>query len=258
MIEKTDFIFETKNLTQTFGSQQKPIYVLKDVSIKIPRGSFVIIYGPSGSGKSTLLNTIMGLQVPTGGKVLYNNANLYAKSHDELAKHRSQHVSTVYQAQHWIRSLSVLENVALPLYFQGVAMDVARTKALEQLKLLHMERHANTLPNYLSGGEQQRVAMARALVTDAGIIVADEPTGNLDTKNGDMIIRMLKHSQTQLGKTIILVTHELEYLTFGDQLFNIEDGNVTSIVGKDITAATNDIFKHVQKRIASLMEASDE
>ncbi len=252
----TNNILETRNLVQTFGTSEKPIRVLKSVDLSIPRGSFTIIYGPSGSGKSTLLNSLMGLQPPSGGTVLFKGDDLYAKTKDELALHRSRNVSTVYQTNYWVKSLTVLENVALPLYFQDMDRTSAGKLALAKLSELGMERHAGTLPSVLSGGEQQRIAMARALVTNAEVIVADEPTGNLDTANGDMIVRLLKKSQEDMGKTVILVTHELEYLSLGDRLFHIEDGLVSSVAGKDIQAATGDIFQHIQERINTLMKPS--
>jgi ABC-type lipoprotein export system ATPase subunit len=208
-----------------------------------------IIYGASGSGKSSLLNVLSGLQEPTKGQLRYNSESLYDLSANELAYYRAHELGIVYQNNYWVKSLSVLDNVALPLYFIGESRAQAQQKARLALERVHMQEYASKLPQFLSGGEQQRVAMARAIVNDPPIIIADEPTGNLDSKNGDRIIKVLTDFNSIHGKTIILVTHNMEYLPLANHLLEIQDGRVTEIDAKAIPKTISSIIKETQARL---------
>jgi putative ABC transport system ATP-binding protein len=248
----TTNLIEIKNVKKQFPTAAGTVEVLHDVSFAIPEGSFTIIYGPSGSGKSTLLNTLIGLDAPTNGTVMYGGKDLYSLNADELAYYRANSMGLVQQSNYWVKSLTVLENVAMSLYFLGMSKEKAEQEALNSLKRVHMEQTANSYPTVLSGGEQQRVAMARALVNNPSYIVADEPTGNLDSKNGDMIIDLLRYFNQELQRTIVLVTHNLEYLPLGNKLLFIQDGYVTETEGKDIEAVTDKLLGDMQKRIKTL------
>lgn len=219
-------LIEVGAVGQTFKLPSGEIEILKDINFTVEQGSFTIIYGPSGSGKTTMLNILAGLQLPTTGKVMFEGQNIYGKSGDELAFFRSQTIGLVYQVNYWVKSLSVVENVAMPLYVAGIERAEANRRALEQLKRIELDKYADYRPTVLSGGQQQRVSMARALVADPPLILADEPTGNLDTKNGAMIMDLLKSFQKDSGRTIVLITHNLDYLSYSDSQVHIVDGSI--------------------------------
>lgn len=241
-------IINAKNVSRRFVTPAGYVDAVKNASFSIPEGSFTIIYGPSGSGKTTLLNMLIGLDAPTGGNITYEGKDMYSMPVDSRAYFRAHTMGMVQQTSYWVKSLTVVENVALPLNFLGMDQTEAHKKALESLKRVGMDQHAKKLPSVLSGGEQQRVAMARALVNEPTYIVADEPTGNLDSKNGDALISLLKSMNQQSGRTIVLVTHNLEYLSLGDQLLLIEDGVLTETRGSDIKKTTNKLMSEVKSR----------
>lgn len=216
--------------------------MIREAHFDIPDGSFTIIYGPSGSGKSTLLNMLVGLEEPTTGSVMYQNRDLYKMNIDERALSRAYTMGIVHQSNYWVNSLNVIENVMLPLSFLGMKRAWARKMAHDSLQRVDMDQYANRMPINLSGGEQQRVAMARATVNNPTLIVADEPTGNLDSNNGSKIIELLRYFNDSLQRTIVLVTHNLEYLPVGDQLLTIEDGQTRSIVGQSIEEVSKKIL----------------
>jgi len=225
------------------------IEVLHNVDFEILDGSFTIIYGPSGSGKSTLLNAIMGLDEPTSGTVTYEGRDLYEMDPNERAYFRAFTMGMVQQTNNWVKSLTVQENVALPLHFVGINRSAALIEAKNSLHRIGLDNYAGKYPGVLSGGEQQRVAMARALVNNPAYIVADEPTGNLDSKNSDDLINLLRYLNKELKRTIVLVTHNLEYLSIGDKLLLIEDGRVTEMKGKDISTTATHMLNDMKKRI---------
>ncbi len=222
-------LIEASHVNKDFNLNNQVLSVLKDINFEVPDGSFTIIHGPSGSGKTTLLNTITGMEAPTSGTVKYEDKDIYELKEGELAHFRAKTMGIVYQSNYWVQSLSVLENVALPLYFLGYDRANAEREALESLRRVSMEQHKDTLPTLLSGGEQQRVAMARALVSNPTYIVADEPTGNLDSKNGNSIIELLQYFHQKLDRTIILVTHNESYLKYGTQVLSLKDGRVEEV-----------------------------
>jgi putative ABC transport system ATP-binding protein len=196
---------------------------------------------------------LSGLQPPTKGTLYYKQETVYDKPANALAYFRAHQLGIVYQTNYWVKSLSVIENVSLPLYFSGLTKLEAHERAKIALRRVGMQEYINKHPTVLSGGEQQRVAMARALVNDPPVIIADEPTGNLDSKNGDMIIDLLTDLHKNEGKTIILVTHNMEYLSIADHLLEVEDGNVTEITQKQIPSTVEEILHATQNRMHKLM-----
>ncbi|MCA9348466.1 ABC transporter ATP-binding protein, partial [Candidatus Saccharibacteria bacterium] len=211
-VDSTDII-KVSNVSQGFVSGDEQISVLKKVNFTIKANSFNIVFGPSGSGKSTLLNVIAGLQAPTEGSVEIGGVDPYSLNKDELARFRASRVGFMHQTNHWVKSLNVLENVSLPLYFLGYSKDKATKLAEVALDRVNMGSYAKKTPMFLSGGEQQRIGAARALANDPLFIIADEPTGNLDSVHGDMIMNLLLNAQSEFRRTIIVVTHNMEYIS---------------------------------------------
>ena len=240
-------LIEVKSITKSFKTKAGLVKVLDATSFTIEEGSFTIIYGASGSGKSTLLNILMGLDGPTSGHILYDGKDMYGQDADSLATFRARTRGIVQQSNYWVKSLTVLENVSMALYFSGMRREDAGKKALDALRKVGMEGYANKLPHFLSGGEQQRVAMARALVHNPTLLLADEPTGNLDSKNGDAVIDLLRNS----NRTVILVTHNLEYLPIGTKLLFVKDGKVTESTGADKKNFTTSLLNEMKNRIDS-------
>lgn len=223
-IPTTESLIRLDQVEKKFFLDTETVHALKNVNFEIPKQSFSIIYGPSGSGKSTLLNTIVGLEVPTSGRVTIENQDLYGLNADQRANFRARTLGMVYQTNYWVNSLTVLENVCMPLFLSGYSKHQAAMIAMESLEMVGMAAYSKKRPTVLSGGQQQRVSMARAIVANPDLIVADEPTGNLDTKNGDMIMNLLSDLNHKLHKTIILVTHNLEYLSLSTHRVQIKDG----------------------------------
>lgn len=250
-IDKTSII-RAKNIVQTFNSGQDQISVLKKVNFEIKANSFNIIFGVSGSGKSTLLNVIAGLQAPVSGNIEVEGKDIYAMSSDELAYFRASRIGFIHQTNHWIKSLNVIENVSLPLYFLGYSREKAKRLAEVALDRVRMGAFAKKMPMMLSGGEQQRVGAARALVNDPLFIIADEPTGNLDMANGDRIMDMLLNAQSEFRRTIIVVTHNMEYVSLAEHLIHIQDGTLESIESKDVKKVTDKLVSDIKYRINHL------
>lgn len=232
-----------KGVTQTFQVGKNIITPLKNIDLAIKANTFNIIFGPSGSGKSTLLNAISGLQQPTQGSVLFQDQDLYKLSSDELAHFRANRVGIIYQDNYWIKSLNVVDNVAMQLGFLGYKYQVARKMALDALARVGMQSYAEKMPAMLSLGEQQRAAAARAVANSPLVIIADEPTGNLDTENGDHIMDLLLKCQNEFKCTIILVTHNLEYLPLADKLLHMQDGALEDIQAKSFVNTTEALLK---------------
>jgi putative ABC transport system ATP-binding protein len=199
---------------------------LDGVDIRIARGEFVAIVGPSGSGKSTLLNMLGALDVPTSGKVYIDGIDITGLNASQLATLRNRKIGFIFQSFNLIARMTALENVALPLALQGVAPKERRRESYETLKQVGLEHRWRHKPTALSGGEQQRVAVARALASNPSILLGDEPTGNLDTKNTNAITKMLKDLNHSIGKTIIVITHNLEVANEADRIIFIRDGKV--------------------------------
>lgn len=219
-------ILATDNVKMDFDVGGQIVQVLKGISLNIDEGDFVVIFGPSGCGKSTLLHCILGMEKPTTGKVVIDGQEMGIMSEDDVVRFRKTRIGIVFQQSIWIKSLNVIENVSFPNLLKGMTKEEAQRLALETLKEVKLDNWANYHPSSLSSGQQQRVSLARALTLDPLIIVADEPTGNLDTVSGDELINLLVNLNKEKGKTIIMVTHDLEYLRFANKLFHIVDGEL--------------------------------
>ena len=217
-------ILKVENLTKIYGRGMAEVKALDNVSFTVNKGEFVAIVGASGSGKSTLLHLIGGVDRPTSGKVFINGKDIYKYNDDELAVFRRREIGLIYQFYNLIPILNVEENIVLPLKLDR--KDVEQDKLDELLKILGLENRRNHLPNELSGGQQQRTSIGRALITNPAIILADEPTGNLDSKSSDEIVDLLKKSNKQYNQTIIMITHNLEIAKTADRILRIEDGKI--------------------------------
>lgn len=222
-----DTILKTENLCKYYGEGDNQVKAVQNTEIEIKRGEFVAIIGKSGSGKSTLLHLLGGLDYPTCGKVFIKGEDIFNMSEDELAVFRRQKIGFVFQAFNLVSSINVYENVVLPLGLDG--KDPDETYVEDILKTLGIENKVNNLPSTLSGGQQQRVAIARALASKPDIVLADEPTGNLDTKTGEEVISMLKLSAEKYGQTLVIITHNEEIAQLADRILVIEDGKVAEL-----------------------------
>jgi putative ABC transport system ATP-binding protein len=217
-------MIELREVSKTVMSGTEPLTILHPLSLQIPHGQFVAIVGPSGSGKSTLLGLIAGLDAPTSGSVLIDNVDITRLDEDALARLRGEKVGFVFQFFHLIPSLTAYENVAVPMEIAG--LDNARARAGQLLEEVGLTGRAHHYPSQLSGGEQQRVALARALANDPPIVLADEPTGNLDSANGRHILELLRKIHHGRGTTIVLVTHDAELAAIADAKLMMRDGRV--------------------------------
>lgn len=244
-------LIQASNVSQNFQVGHDTLPAIRNANLNIVENTFNIIYGPSGSGKSTLLNVLSGLQKPSAGQVLVKGENIYEYSSDELAYYRANHVGVVYQTNYWVKSLNVIENISLPLYFLGYNRSSASKMAKLALERIGLGVYAKKYPYYLSGGEQQRLSLARALSTNPLFILADEPTGNLDSKNGDRVMDLLQNCKDEYRSTIILVTHNLEYLPLADTLMEIEDGTVTQI-NENTEQVTESILQDLKNRLTEM------
>lgn len=253
LIDET-VVIRADGIQQQFVVGGEVLPVLKGIDFSIQANSFNIVFGSSGSGKSTLLNVLAGLQAPSSGKLFVEGRDIYALSPDELAHFRANRVGFVHQTNHWIKSLNVIENISVPLYFLGYSKAKAAKLAQVALDRVNMGSYAKKMPMVLSGGEQQRLGTARALANDPLFIIADEPTGNLDTVNGDMIMDLLLNAQTEFRRTVIVVTHNMEYVSLADHLLKIQDGMVEDIQSGDVHKVTDVLVDDIKKRIIHLSE----
>ena len=217
-------ILTVQNLTKTYTVVNSDTTVLDHVSFNVEEGSFVAIIGTSGSGKSTLLHLLGGVDRPSSGSVIVDGEDIFSLSEKELSRYRRQKVSVVYQFYNLLPMLNVRSNVLLPLELDGRRPDERQFQSI--LRLLGMEEKEFYYPNQLSGGQQQRVAIARALMTEPKILLADEPTGNLDSKNSAEIISLLRESNRRLNQTILLVTHDSRIAEQADRILEISDGKI--------------------------------
>ena len=220
-------MIECKNITKTYKSGEMETHALKNASFKINDGEFVAIMGPSGSGKSTLMHIIGCLDTPTSGEYLLDNKDVSKLSDDELADIRMQKIGFVFQAYNLLPRATVLRNVTLPLVYAGVSKEERESKAKEALHgSAFPENFWNHYSNQLSGGMMQRVAIARALVNNPTLVLADEPTGNLDTKTGEMVLDTFQRLHQEQGRAIVLITHEPYVAEHAERIINIRDGNI--------------------------------
>ena len=221
-------ILRVENLTKIYGKDSTKVIALDDVSFSVEKGEFIAIVGASGSGKSTLLHLIGGVDRPTKGKVFIDGKDIFSFNDDKLAIFRRRQVGLIYQFYNLIPILNVEENITLPLSLDNRQIDKERLN--EILKTLGLEKRRNHLPNELSGGQQQRTSIGRALITNPTIILADEPTGNLDSKASDEIVAFLKKTNKELKQTIIMITHNMEIAKIADRIIKIEDGKIVKEV----------------------------
>jgi len=225
-----DVVIDVEEVKKNFIVGSRVIQALKLVNLQVRATDFLIIFGPSGCGKSTLLNIILGLDKPTKGKVRVRGTDVYGLDEDQRAAFRAKKMGMIHQMPYWIKSLNAIENVALPLVIEGgqekKAMREAR-KIMQELEIIDL---AKQIPTQLSGGEQQKVGLARALVSDPWILLADEPTGNLDSKSGDEIMSLFKLLNQKYKRTIILVTHNEEYWQLGTRRIEMRDGEIVKEV----------------------------
>lgn len=217
---------QVQGVSKVYESPAGTTEVLKDINFSIGRGEFVSIVGPSGSGKSTLLNIIGALDRPSLGKVYIRNIDIFSLSNHDIALMRNNLIGFIFQSYNLINRTSVIKNIEIPAIIAGVERKERAKRALRLLKLLGIEEKANLKPNNLSGGQQQRVAIARALMNSPAIVLADEPTGNLDTKTGEDVFKLLKSLSSRMRKTIVMVTHNPELAKETDRTIFMKDGRI--------------------------------
>ena len=218
-------ILKLTDICKDYIQGKEPVRVLKNVNMTVEKGDYLAIMGPSGSGKTTLMNLIGCLDVPTSGSLELEGKNLKDLSDDALAEIRNKHIGFVFQSFHLLPKMDALENVALPLLYAGVPLKERRARAEEALKAVGLEERIHFLPNQLSGGQCQRVAIARAMVTRPALLLADEPTGALDTKAGNQIMEIFRQLSNE-GMTIIMITHEQSIADCADKIYYILDGEL--------------------------------
>lgn len=222
-------IVKVRELKKKYGKENNEFEALKGIELSINEGEFISIMGESGSGKSTLLNIIAGFDSATSGSVLYDNTDITKLSENDKAKFRQGNIGFVFQSFCLLSDLSALENVMMPMLMRGISKKEAKEKAVELLKLVKLGNKLNNMPEELSGGQQQRVAIVRALATDPPIILADEPTGKLDSENAREILELLFKINKQYNKTIVMVTHSQKATKYSDKIVFIKDGKIDNI-----------------------------
>ncbi|OGG16582.1 macrolide ABC transporter ATP-binding protein [Candidatus Gottesmanbacteria bacterium RIFCSPHIGHO2_02_FULL_39_11] len=226
-MKNTSSLISFSDVSKTYGNGEDAYPALKKISLTIFRGEFVAIMGPSGSGKSTLMHIIGCLDSPTSGRYFLNEKDISSYNDDQLAHIRNQEIGFVFQAFNLLPRTTVLKNVERPMMYAGIPQEERTKRAMECLTLVHLETKANSLSNKISGGQIQRVAIARALVMNPSILLADEPTGNLDSKTSHEIMSFFQELNKQ-GHTIVLITHENDIASFAKRIINIKDGEITS------------------------------
>jgi len=228
-MSKKQPIIKLENVWKIYHVGDSQVNALADISLEIYEGEFVAIQGPSGSGKSTAMNMVGCLDVPTKGKIFLEGEDISEMTESELAQLRGQKIGFVFQQFNLINTLSAIENIALPMTFQGISIEKRTNQAKKILSSLDLKERGEHKPNELSGGQQQRIAIARSLANDPDIVLADEPTGNLDSKTGKYIIDLLIKLNKQKNKTIIMVTHDNQLSKYAQKIFYLKDGKITNI-----------------------------
>ena len=218
-------ILRVENLTKVYGKGENEVRALDGVSFSVEKGAFVAVIGPSGSGKSTLLHILGGVDRPTGGKVFMDGKDVYAQNEEQLAIFRRRQVGLIYQFYNLIPVLNVTENITLPVLMDG--QKINQNRLAELMTILKLTGRENHLPNQLSGGQQQRVSIGRALMNAPAVVLADEPTGNLDSKSSREIVELLKVSNEKYGQTLLVITHDESIALQADRILYIEDGKIT-------------------------------
>ena len=237
-------LLELRDLSKVYQEGQQTRAVLSDVNAQILLGEFVVLLGPSGSGKSTLLNLISGIDVPSSGQVEFDSANLTSMSERNRTLFRRKNIGFVFQFFNLLPTLTVLENLRLPLELNGITGKIAQSRAADLLETVGLADRGRSFPDRLSGGEQQRVAIARALVHDPTLVLADEPTGNLDADTGAQVMGLLDALVRQRGKTMVVVTHSADVVDLADRLFLMREGTLREVL-KDEAASLSTISERV-------------
>lgn len=217
-------ILRAEHLTKIYGKGENQVAAINDISFSVEKGEFLAIIGPSGSGKSTLLHILGGVDRPTSGKIYMNGQDVYAQSEDQLAVFRRRYVGLIYQFYNLIPVLNTVENITLPVLMDNRKVNKGRLNEL--IATLGLSGRQNNLPNQLSGGQQQRVSIGRALMNAPAVVLADEPTGNLDSKNSQEIVELLKESNKKYGQTLIVITHDESIALQADRIISIDDGKI--------------------------------
>lgn len=225
-MSKKKIIIDLKNVWKTYEVGDNKIHALRGLNLQIYEGEFLSIMGPSGSGKSTAMNMIGCLDIPTTGMIKLNNINIASLSESNLAQIRGKKIGFIFQKFNLIHTLSAKENVMLPMIFQGISENQRHKRAAELLKLVDLHERMNHKPGELSGGQQQRVAIARALALEPDVILADEPTGNLDSKTGSTVMDFLRKLHNEKGTTIVMVTHDANTAKNADRVEYLKDGQI--------------------------------
>jgi len=226
-------IITIKDLKKVYRMGQEKVYALNGIDLEIKKGEICCLFGTSGSGKSTLLNMVAGLEKPTRGSVVIKGIHVENLNEKELAKFRQKYIGFIFQSYNLLPNLTALENVTLPLMFKGYSKKVRNKEAMKMLKAVGLENRINHKPNQMSGGQQQRVSIARAFVEKPEIILADEPTGNLDSKTTIEIMDLIAEMAEKYGQTILLVSHDTEASSYADRIVHIRDGKIEKIDVKD-------------------------
>jgi putative ABC transport system ATP-binding protein len=237
-MKEDNVILKTINLHKTYVSGPLAVQAVRGIDLEVKKGEFIAIMGPSGSGKSTLINCLAAIDTPTMGDIFIDGQNIAALTDDDLAEIRLRKIGLVFQTFQLFELLTAVENVEMPMTFLKIPKKKRQERALELLRMVGLEVRAKHLPSELSGGEQQRIAVARALANDPPILFLDEPTGDLDSKNGQMVMELLK-SIHEKGETLVMVTHDPEMAAYADRIINMLDGKVLNEEINDKTKMTN-------------------
>lgn len=227
--EKGKAVIQVKDLYKIYRVGDSKVRALNGVDFSIYKGEFCAIVGTSGSGKSTLLNMLAGLEKPTKGEIVIAGEHMETKNENQLVKFRREHIGFIFQSFNLLGTMNALENVALPLTFQGMDKETRLARADKVLNLVNLKKHKKHKPNQMSGGQQQRVGVARALVVNPEIIFADEPTGNLDSNTSEEVMNLMKRVVREQNQTLVMVTHDNYLASFADRIFHIKDGKIIKI-----------------------------
>lgn len=234
-------VIEVKDLYKIYRVGEEKVRALNGVNFSIYRGEFCAIVGTSGSGKSTLLNMLAGLEKPTKGEIVIAGEHMEKKNENQLVRFRREHIGFIFQSFNLMPTMDAVENVMLPLTFQGVDRKQRRKRAVKVLEMVNLKKHMKHKPTQMSGGQQQRVGVARALVVNPEIIFADEPTGNLDSRTSEEVMELMKRVVREQKQTLVMVTHDNHLASYADRIFHIIDGKIVKIVDNREQTGPDDI-----------------